>query len=72
MKSSAEWSDLNSSNFGMFLVISTSCAASGYGSGWSSTTSTVVKIAVLAPMPTASVRIAVTAKPGLLVRVRSA
>ena len=36
----------------------------GYGSGWSRTALSVVKIAVVAPMPRASVAMAVSANPG--------
>ena len=36
----------------------------GYGSGRSTAAFTVLKMAVVAPMPTASVRIAAKAKPG--------
>src|SRR5580700_7958697 len=43
---------------------------SWYGSGRRRTASTTEKIAVLAPMPRASSRTAVTEKPGLRTRVR--
>ncbi len=44
----------------------------GKGSGWRSTASRMLKMAVVAPMPRASVRMAVAAKPGLLRSWRSA
>ena len=44
---------------------------SGYGSGRSRTASTTEKIAVFAPMPSASVKIATTVKPGDLRSMRS-
>jgi hypothetical protein len=44
----------------------------GYGSGLSSTPWTTVNMAVFAPMPSASVRIASAAKPGRLMSIRSA
>src|SRR5689334_18214054 len=43
--------------------MNTSCSACGTGSGWSRMELTTAKIAVLAPMQTASVRMAVAAKP---------
>ena len=42
----------------------TSLAGSAYGSGRSSTALTTLKMAVVAPMPSASVPIAVIANPG--------
>ena len=47
-------------------------AGSRYGSGRSSTPLTTVKTAVLAPMPSASVRTATTAKPGWRRSMRAA
>ena len=38
-------------------------SGSGYGSGWRSTASTTVKMAVLAPMPRASAAKAMDVKP---------
>jgi len=43
-----------------------------YGSGRSSTASTTLKIAVLAPMPSASTKIAIRVKPGCLASSRAA
>jgi hypothetical protein len=43
---------------GLRLTVAKSRFASGYGSGRSSIASTKLKIAVLAPMPSASTRIA--------------
>src|SRR5580698_8235455 len=45
-------------------------SGSGYESGWSRTALTTEKMAVLAPMPRASVRMATSEKPGLLRRLR--
>ena len=45
---------------------------SRYGSGESSIASTTLKIAVLAPIPTPSVRTVASAKPGDLQRLRHA
>src|SRR5437667_1217507 len=42
----------------------TSCSDCGYGNGSSSTASTTVKIAVVAPMPKAMVSTAIAVKPG--------
>ena len=53
-------------------VTSTSRAGSAYGSGLINAASTNPKIAVLAPMPSVRIRIAVTAKPGLLRNCRNA
>ena len=50
----------------------TSRSACAYGSGRSSTALTTLNIAVLAPMPIASVRMATIAKPGRRVQVRMA
>ena len=47
-------------------------SGSGYGSGRSSTALTTLKMAVLAPMPSARTRIAAIAKPGRLRRTRTA
>jgi hypothetical protein len=47
-------------------------SGSGYGSGFSKTAFTTVKMAVLAPMPSASVRTATAVKPGFLRSVRNA
>ena len=52
--------------------IRTSRPGSWYGNGRSNTVLTTLKIAVVAPMPSAMVTIAVAAKPGLLRRVRAA
>lgn len=52
--------------------IVTSCAASRYGSGRSSVASTSAKIALLAPMPIASVITATSVKTGALRNCRSA
>jgi hypothetical protein len=51
---------------------STSRSDCGYGSGRSKTASTTLKIAVLAPMPNASVSTVTTANPGLRNSVRIA
>jgi hypothetical protein len=53
-------------------AIATRRSGCGKGSGWSRTTSRMLKMAVVAPMPKASVRMAVAAKPGLLRSWRSA
>ena len=45
-------------------------SGSGYGSGFRRTPSTKLKMALLAPMPSASVRMATTAKPGAFKRPR--
>jgi hypothetical protein len=47
-------------------------SASGYGSGRSKTALTMLKIAVFAPMPSASVKIAITLKPGCFRSMRKA
>src|SRR5437762_3959341 len=47
-------------------------SASGYGSGRSKTALTMLKIAVFAPMPSASVRIAITLKLGCFRSMRKA
>src|SRR5882672_7214351 len=47
-------------------------SASGYGRGRNNTELTMLKIAVLAPMPSASVRIATAANAGFLVNWRRA
>jgi hypothetical protein len=47
-------------------------SASGYGSGRSRTAFTTLKIALLAPMPTASVATATSVKPGAWRSRRSA
>jgi hypothetical protein len=41
------------------------------GSGFSSMESTILKIAVLAPIPKARVRVATAAKPGLFQSIRA-
>src|SRR5205085_6081185 len=46
--------------------------ASGYGSGRSRTALTMLKMAVFAPMPSASVIIATAANPGFLINCRMA
>ncbi len=56
--------------FRMSLVTIARRDGSAYGSGRSITAFTTLKIAVLAPMPSASVMRAVIANPGLLRRVR--
>src|SRR6185295_17400788 len=55
---------------GRLSTTRTSCPASRKGSERSSTASTMLKIAVFAPMPSASVRITTVAKPGLFQRTR--
>jgi hypothetical protein len=45
---------------------------SGYGSGFNRTAFTTVKMAVLAPMPSASVRTATAVKPGFFRSIRKA
>ena len=50
----------------------TSRSGSAYGSGRSRMALTAEKIAVLAPIPSASVRMAMTVTPGCLTRSRSA
>lgn len=55
----------------MSLVTIARRDGSAYGSGRSMTAFTTLKIAVLAPMPSASVMSAVIAKPGLFRRVRT-
>ena len=52
--------------------IRVSRSGSGYGRGVSSTLSTTLKIAVVAPMPRVSVRMAARLKPGLLASMRTA
>jgi hypothetical protein len=47
-------------------------AGSRYGSGVRTTALTTLNIAVVAPMPSATVRIAVAAKPGWRIRFRTA
>jgi hypothetical protein len=47
-------------------------SGSGYGSGRSTTALTTLKMAVVAPMPSASVRIAVSANEGWRRRLRTA
>src|SRR5208282_5715822 len=50
---------------------STMCDGSGNGSGRKSTPLTTVKIAVLAPIPSARVKMATAAKPAFLMRTRT-
>jgi hypothetical protein len=50
----------------------TTLSASGYGSGLKSTPLTTEKMAVFAPMPSASVTTATAAKPGRFKSVRKA
>ena len=50
----------------------TSRSGSWYGSGFSNTPYTTLKIAVLAPIPNASVRAATVAKPGCFHSMRAA
>src|SRR5471030_3101647 len=60
---------------GSFLTVvsrATSCAASANGSGFNKTPSTMLKIAVLAPMPRANTITISALKPGDLTRSRSA
>ncbi len=57
---------------GNWLLIYTSCSGFGYGSGRRITPLMTLKIAVFAPMPSASVRIAMTVKPGTRARLRMA
>ena len=52
------------------LVTTMTRSGSSNGSGRSTTALTTLKMAVVAPMPSASVRIAVAAKPGWRIRVR--
>src|ERR1039458_325653 len=59
-------------HLGTTSCTATNRSASGQESGRSNTPLKTVKMAVLAPMPRASVRIATTAKPGLRINVRSA
>ena len=47
-------------------------SASGYGSGFSRTTLITEKMAVLAPIPSASAAMAMAVKPGLLRKTRKA
>src|SRR6266404_5640647 len=47
-------------------------SASGYGRGRNKTELTMLKMAVFAPIPSASVRIATAANPGFLISWRSA
>ena len=49
----------------LFSLTITSCSGRSYGSGFSSSAWVTVKIAVLAPMPSASVMIATAVTPGL-------
>ena len=49
----------------------TRCSGSGYGSGLSNTPLTTLKIAVFAPMPRASVKIASNVKPGCFRNIRT-
>jgi hypothetical protein len=53
-------------------VATTSRSAALYGSGRNKTASATVKIAVLAPMPSATVMIATNASVGLVRNVRAA
>jgi hypothetical protein len=53
-------------------LISTMAAGAAYGSGRSSTAWTTLKIAVFAPMPSASAAADTTVKPGLLRSMRKA
>ena len=58
-----------------FVLVSstrTSLDASGYGSGRSRTASTMLKIAVLAPIPSARMPMTAAVKPGLLRSQRKA
>ena len=57
---------------GNVVVTYSSCSAFGYGSGRRSTPLTTLKIAVLAPMPSASVRTVSAANPGWRLRPRRA
>jgi|SRR5436853_4367104 len=57
---------------GAVVMNTTRRDGSGYGSGVSNTVLTSEKIAVLAPMPTASVRTATRVNPGFVRHVRSA
>ena len=50
----------------------TSWPESLYGSGWSNSAWTTLKMAVLAPMPSASVSIATAVKPGARRNIRVA
>ena len=57
---------------GMYDEIATSSSGFEYGSGLRRTAYTTLKMAVLAPMPSASVQMAAAAKPGVLRNERSA
>ena len=57
---------------GKARVRTTILSASGYGRGRSSTALTTVKMAVLAPIPSASVSTATAVNPGLFSIVRTA
>ena len=50
--------------FGLLSLSETSCSGCGNGSGFSSTPFTTENIAVFAPIPSASVRIATIVNPG--------
>ena len=54
------------------VAVATIRFASGKGSGRSSTASTREKIAVFAPIPSASIATATAVKPGLLASIRKA
>ena len=66
---SVGYRSLNSATCSCIL---TSCSGWSNGNGRSSTSYTSVKIAVVAPIPTASVRTAVAINPGALASCRSA
>jgi hypothetical protein len=70
--SAASTGNWSKPNVGNWLVISTSWPGSGYGNGRRITPLTTLKMAVLAPMPNARVKIAMAAKPGERTSVRTA
>src|SRR5882672_681808 len=59
------------SKFGLLSASVTSCSGSGYGRGFRSTPFTTENSAVLAPIPSARVRIATKAKPGDFTSMRT-
>ena len=61
MNSGTETQNCGKPSVGNWLVMKSSRAGSGYGSGLSSTPLMTLKIALLAPMPSASVRMVTAA-----------
>ncbi len=59
------------SKLGLLACRTTSCSGCGNGSGFKSTPLTIEKMAVLAPMPSARVNIAIAVNPGLLRSMRT-